>query len=89
MSILNLSVDYRSRHSLSSGKNYEKAQVPAFSKTEFFLRRQVSLLFALLLRGANAPSRGAFHLGLTLALIPKESSTFRSNQQVLKIKIEL
>jgi hypothetical protein len=23
------------------GKNYEKAQVPAFSKTEFFLRRQV------------------------------------------------
>jgi hypothetical protein len=37
--------------SLSAGKNYEKAQVPAFSKTEFFLGRQVSLLVALLLRG--------------------------------------
>jgi hypothetical protein len=42
MAVLTLSVDFLSRHSLSAGKNYEKAQVPAFSKTEFFLGRQVS-----------------------------------------------
>jgi len=50
MAVLKLSVDFRSRHSLSAGKNYEKAQVPAFSKTEFFLGRQVSLLESNALR---------------------------------------
>jgi len=33
--------------SLSAGKNYEKAQVPAFSKTEFFLGRAESILVAI------------------------------------------
>jgi hypothetical protein len=70
LALLTLSVDFRSRHSLSAGKNYEKAQVPAFSKTEFFLGRQVSLLVAMLLRGTNDPSRESFYLGLTLAAAP-------------------
>jgi hypothetical protein len=40
--LLNLLLISAPGASLSGGgKNYEKAQVPAFSKTEFFLRRQV------------------------------------------------
>jgi hypothetical protein len=42
LAVLNLSVDFRSKHLLSTGKNYEKAQLPAFSKTKFFLGPQVT-----------------------------------------------
>jgi hypothetical protein len=37
---------------------------------KFFLGRQVSLLVALLLWGANVPHKGSFHLGFTLAVAP-------------------